>query len=228
MIVRNLALATGLLAWSGAAGATTLTGNFAAWQAGAGGSVTTTGTTALSNPTALPLPTSFSIPLNDGQTLALSNVTQVTQPQNGYPYRLADGFAGDLFIPRDNAGNQVTSETITPSGGINALGFEVVPFSNSLNGPYTLSVRLSDGQLLNASAPGGDLNTGTTAPQFFGYFGGPVASLTITSSDPSGFAFGNFVDAAATSVPGVNVPEPGSIALLAAGLTGLLMLRRKT
>lgn len=202
MTVRNLALATGLLAWSSMAGATTLTGNLAAWQAGAEGTVTTTGTTALSNPAAFPLPTTFSVPLSDGQTLALSNVAQVTQPQNGYPYRLADGFAGDLFIPQDSAGKQVTSETITPSGGINALGFEVVPFSNSLNGPYTLSVRLTDGQLLNASLPGGDLNNGTTTPQFFGYFGGPVASLTITTSDPNGFAFGNFFDGVTAGVPG--------------------------
>ena len=88
-------------------------------------------------------------------------------------------------------------------------------------------MRLTDGQFLNASLPGGDLNSGTTAPQFFGYIGGGVTSLTITSSDSNGFAFGNFFDAVASG-PGVSVPEPGSIALLAAGLTGLLILRRKT
>jgi len=66
--------------------------------------------------------------------------------------------------------------------------------------------------------PGGNFNTGTTTPGFFGFYGGGVSSLTITTSDPNGFAFGNFVD----------VPEPASLVLLLAGLVAMAgsVLRR--
>ncbi len=213
------AFAAGFSVWGMGAGAATLTSSFAAWQAGVGGaSVTNTVYTGLFDPFAIDLPTTSTVPLNDGQTVQLSNVAQVTEPQNGYPFLLSDGFPGDLLIPQDAAGNQVTSETITPtSGSLSAFGFEVVPFSSNLGGPYSIFVTLEDGQTLSVSAPGGDFNTGTTTPFFFGYYGGPVASLTITTNDPNGFAFGNFVD----------VPEPASMALLTAGLLGMACFSRR-
>lgn len=213
----GLALAGGLAA-TGAVAAPTLTGSYAAWSAAVGRSVTSTPATGLFDPFALTLPTTASVPLGDGQVLGLSNTAQVTQPQNGFPYLLSDGFGGDLLIPVDALGNQVKSETITPrSGSLSALGFEIVPFSSVVGGPYTVAVTLAGGQVLSATAPGGSFNTGTTTPEFFGFYGGPVASLTITTSDPNGFAFGNFVD----------VPEPGSTVLLLTGMVGLACLTRR-
>ncbi|HEY0207401.1 MAG TPA: PEP-CTERM sorting domain-containing protein [Acetobacteraceae bacterium] len=50
--------------------------------------------------------------------------------------------------------------------------------------------------------------------------GGPVSSLTLTTTDGNGFAFGNFTEVAAA------VPEPASLLLLA-GMTGLLSVVRR-
>ena len=212
------ALAAGLSIMSVDAPAATLTNNFAAWHAGVGRAavdVTTTIGITNADPFALNLPTTNVVPLADGLTVGLSASAQVTQPPNGsgsFPYLLPGSGTPDLLIPVDASGNQVLSETLTPgTGSISALGFEVVPFSSSLNGPYTITVQLAGGQVSTVSLPGGDLNTGTTIPGFFGYYGGGVSSLTITTSDPSGFAFGNFVD----------VPEPASLALL---LTGAVIM----
>lgn len=212
------ALAAGLSIVGMEASAATLTSSFAAWQAGvAGAAVDMTAGTGIgnANPFALNLPTTNVVPLADGLTVGLSALAQVTQPPNGsggFPYLLPDSSTPDLLIPVDASGNQLQSETLTPgTGSISALGFDVVPFSSNLKGPYTITVQLAGGQTSTVSVPGGNFNAGTTTPGFFGFYGGGVSSLTITTSDPNGFAFGNFVD----------VPEPASLALLLAGLAAM-------
>lgn len=223
MLVRSLFLGATLAVCflaSNPAAAEVLTSSFAAWQAAAGqGRIVTTANTGLFNPLALVLPTTSSVPLADGSVVGLSTPAQVTQPENGFPYLLAGGGTPDLFIPVNAGGTQVTTEILTP-GGLTAFGFSVVPFSSSLGGPFTITVRTSGGQSLSASLPGGNLNTGTTTPAFFGYYGGPVSSLTLTTTDSNGFAFGNFTEVSAA------VPEPASLLLLA-GMTGLLGVGRR-
>ena len=222
----RLAAALALATLSTTAHATTLTTSLAAFRTGVGAAAVTSSP----NPgnydlTQLFLPTTSSIVLNDGRILGLSNPAQVSQPQNGYPFTFSDGFTGELFIPLDANGNGVSTETITLGGSINALGFEVAPFSNSAGqpnfgipaGPFTVTVTTSAGGSQTVSLPGGNLNTGSTAPQFFGVFGGGISSLTITTSDTEGLAFGNFQD----------VPEPASIALLLGGVAAASWSRRR-
>ena len=221
MKLRSLALGVALAAGSAvcgnSAGAVTLTTSFSGFAAAAGTApLINTQTTGLFDPFALNLPTTSAIPLADGFTIGLSSAAQVTQPQNGYPYLLSDGFSGDLFIPQDSMGNQISTETLYTSDAA-ALGFEVVPFSSGIGGPYDVTVTLGTGESATVSLPGGDFNTGETTPAFFSYFGGPETSLTITTSDPNGVAFGNFYE----------VPEPASVIFVLTGIALAAGLRRR-
>jgi len=168
------------------------------------------------------------IPLAGSVTLGLSTPTEVAQPApvlSVYPWSLSDGYTGDLFVPIDGNGNQVTSITVTPQqSSPTALAFEVVPFSAATNGPpntgqsgpYNLTVTIGN-QSQTVSEPGANMN-GVTIPAFFGIYGGPVPAFTISTSDPMGLAFGNFLA----------VPEPSSLLLLLSGITALTAIRRRT
>ncbi len=213
--------ALALLLAAAPAAATTLTSSLSAFQAGAG-AVTVTRLTGLYDPTALILPVVSSVPLSGGGSLAVNQSVQIVQTPaggGGFPYTLTDGFNGDLLIPVDASGNQLTSETIN-TAGLSGLGIEVAPFSSSLGGPYTITITGSNGQTLSTAAPGGSFATGATAPVFLGFFGGGVSTITISTTDPNGFAFGNI----RTPAP---VPEPASLALLAAGTLALYTARRR-
>ena len=227
-MTRNLALLAATLlgaAWALPASATTLVTSRAAFQAGASGTITSTPNAGSYDLTQLLLPTTSTIALGDSTSLGLSTPAQVTAGQNGFPYEFADGFAGEIFVPQDASGNQVSSVTIALGGGISALGFEVAPFSNAaaapnfgvVGGPYSIKVTLATGQSSTVVLPGGNDSTGTTISQFFGFYGGGVSSLTISTSDTNGLGFGNFVD----------VPEPASVAVLLVGLAGLAWAKRR-
>lgn len=218
--------ALALLAFaSSSASATTLTTSLAAWQAGVGAAaVTTTQLTGLFDPTALILPTVTSIPLANGASLPVSQPVQIVQTPSGgggFPYALSDGFVGDLFIPQDALGNQLKSDTITTTG-VQALGFEVAPFSSTLGGPYTITLTGSNGQSISATAPGGSFSTGASTPVFLGFFGGGETSVTLSITDPNGLAFGNI-----RTVGAAAVPEPASLALLASCTLALGAFRRR-
>lgn len=225
MTLKTALLASAFAAWATSASATTLVTSLAAFKAGAAGVVTSTPNPGSYDLSQLFLPITTTIALGNGATVGLSTPAQVTTPQNGFPYLFADGFAGEVFVPQDANGNQVSSLTLSLGGGINAFGFELAPFSSAQaapnfgvrGGPYSVTVTLATGQTASVSLAGGNDNTGTTSPQFFGFYGGGVSSLTIGTTDAGGFGFGNFV----------NVPEPASAAVLLVGLTGLARIRRR-
>lgn len=224
---KRLALLASALAsaiWALPASATTLVTSLAAFNAGATGKITSTVNPGNYDLTQLFLPTTSTIALGDGTSLGLSMPAQVTAAQNGFPYTFADGFTGEIFVPQDTNGNQVSTITFTLGGGISALGFEVAPFSSAAaapnfgvpGGPYTVTVTLATGQTTTTTLGGGN-PSGITVSQFFGFYGGGVSSLTIKTSDPNGLGFGNFVD----------VPEPASAAVLLVGLVSLVRARRR-
>ncbi len=235
MVSKTLLLAATIALTAPAAMAGTLTTSLATFQAStAGQPVVSTTTFPGFDPTALSVTTN-AIPLPGG-SLGLSNTAAVTQAMNtpyGYfPYALPDGFTGELFVPNDANGSDVSSETITISNGISALGFEVAPYGDAVGapysgakgGPYTVTVTLDNGQSAAVSLPGGSFSTGVTASQFFGFTGGGVNALTITvtsatagTGDPNGLAFGNFV----------SVPEPATAALLLGGIVLTAARRRQ-
>ncbi len=227
MTLKSALLASALVsaAWVNSASATTLVTTLAAFQAGATGTITSTPNPGNYDLSGLFLPNTTTIALGDGTSLGLSTPAQVTTGQNGYPYTFADGFSGEIFTPQDASGNQVSTVTITLGGGISALGFELAPFSSAMGapyagvagGPYTVTFKLATGQTQSVTLAGGNDNTGSTGSQFFGFYGGGVSSLTISTSDPGGLGFGNFVD----------VPEPASAAVLLMGLVGLARTRRR-
>ena len=223
MTLKTALLASAVAAWASSASATTLVTSLAAFQAGATGTITSTPNPGNYDLSGSYLPTTSSIALGDGTTIGLSTPVEVNVPQNNFPYLFADGFSGEVFIPQDASGTQVSTITLSLGGGISALGFEVAPFGNAADapyagaagGPYTVTFTLATGQTQSVSLPGG-IN-GSTVSQFFGFYGGGVSSLTISTSDPSGLGFGNFVD----------VPEPASAAVLLMGLVGLARTRRR-
>ena len=219
-----------------AALATTLTTSLATFQAGTAGlPVSSTTTFPSFDPNALSITTN-AIPITGG-SLGLSNTALVTQGFSEFgqfPYDFTDGFSGEIFIPNDANGNNLSSETIAIGSGISALGFEVAPYGDAQpsvytgakGGPYTVTVTTNTGLSASAALPGGNTNTDLTASQFFGFYGGGVSSLTIavtsatvSTTDPNGLAFGNFVA----------VPGPASSALLLGGaLTVAARARRRS
>ena len=201
------ALGVVILAWSFDAGAVTLTTSEAAFFAS--GAVTPFAQTidGVDN-TTFTLPTVSSVTLG-GQTIGLSPTATVTPP-NAFPFTLSNGFTGDLLVP--SSGSAIT---FALPAGLTALAFDVAPFSSSLLGPFTVSVSLSAGNMASVSLPGGDFGSGMTDSAFFGFYGGPITSLTISSTDPNGFGVA------------FDVPEPGSIALMLTGVGLLAGLRRR-
>lgn len=132
-------------------------------------------------------------------------------PADGFPFALSDGFTGDLLVTQFGT----SSLTLTLPASLTALGFDVAPFSSNFGGPYSLTVALAGGAAATVTVPGGDYDTGTTPSAFFGFYGGPVSSLTISTSDPNGLAVA------------FAVPEPASLALVLAGIGALVGVRRR-
>lgn len=191
--------------------AATLTDSFGTWAAHVP-SYDSTPNPALPSPDLDPFYTVSSIPLGDHVTLTVAgtNDTVVQPPPVGDSWGPWIGHNGAFSgIAVDTTTN---SETISFTSSVRALGFDVSP-DFPLQGPFgdSFTVTLSDGTTATYS---GTYSGGAT--QFIGYYGGPgITSITVTSSNTPDFAFGNFVD----------VPEPGSVALLITGLAIAGLLR---
>ena len=94
---------------------------------------------------------------------------------------------------------------------VDAFGFYVEPDAFVTD---TITLGLSDGSSLSQ-----DVN-GNGGASFFGWVGGGVTSITISSTGGD-FAFGDFAEGS------TQVPEPAGVALLGVGLLGLGLIRRQ-
>jgi hypothetical protein len=219
MLFRRALAAIPALLISGAAQAGSLYTSQSAFTAAATGTVVNTTSFGLPyyDPTT-PLTTN-SITLANGYSVGVS-ANQVLQAGNGFsPF--TNGYSGDILY------NTTSSETISFSSGISALGFYIAPdlglaselgFANNASLTVTLSDGLSTGPISLDNFIAGNA-------QFFGFAGlDDVTSATITVSGVDGF--GNPINAFAIG-DFFDVPEPMSAALLGGGVFAVAAARRR-
>jgi PEP-CTERM motif-containing protein len=96
------------------------------------------------------------------------------------------------------------SASITPTVG--GLGMFIEPNQFAV---FDVTLLLSTGATITQAV------NGSGGAAFFGYTGSDVTRVTISSTDTSGFAYGDFF-----TTP-VQAPEPASIMLLGTGLLAL-------
>lgn len=118
-------------------------------------------------------------------------------------------------VPSDvlQTGAETITATFSPAGSVRGFGFEMAP---SLPTDFSMSLQLTDGTSLTQTV------SGLAGAKFFGWVGGSIVDFTATCIGCGDFVIGKMVKAEA-------VPEPGTLGLLGAGLTGLALtwLRRQ-
>lgn len=157
-------------------------------------------------------------PVDEGQIVEYASLTKLTLPRGQtatFSPALDGRIVGSSWGTWSNLNTPrvlwttltITSVTGTFSGGISAFGLEMEP--NEFN-VFSMTLATDDGGTLTQSVDG---NGGAA---FFGWAGGSVTSMTLSSTVD--FAFGRMVQP---------VPLPAGILLLAPGLGALAMVRRK-
>jgi len=193
------ALALGALALAtldvGAAGASVLLmDSYSQWLAAAGGPAIVT--SSLGKPAGDEIPMMTAIDLDAGGSLSASHPLGVAAIGDGWA-TWSGGYAGEVLV------SEYSSLTVNVSG-VGDLGFYAEPDQYK---SLQILVHLADGQQVSEQV------NGDGGARFFGFVGAGVQRLTISTADPEGFAFGEFVQSA--------VPEPAAWTLMIAGFGGI-------
>jgi hypothetical protein len=189
-------------AFASPAFAQTLTTDLATWQAVAGTYVNDTSYGDEFNDIS-------SLTLENGPTLSFGSSVNVRQIGSSWA-TWSGGYTGQVLYT--NGANSV-SVAIAPT--TTDFGFFAEPDSF---GQYLIQLTLTGGGSVQ------QLVDGSAGAKFFGWNGGGVSSITISTAD-SDFAFGDFYYAGAAGVP-----EPAAWGMLIGGfgLAGAAMRRRQS
>jgi len=169
--------------------------SLSAWQA-AVGTWTETQSLGVSNGTNV-----TSVTLADGTVLGLTGATQTVKSIGAGWATWCCGYTGQVIA---NFAATSVSASITPTVG--GLGMFIEPNTFSM---FDVTLLLNTGATITQTVDG------SFGAAFFGYTGSDVTRVTISSTDTSGFAYGDFF-----TTP-VQAPEPASIMLLGTGLLAL-------
>jgi hypothetical protein len=173
----------------------TITDSFSTWEAN------TSGVSETSNFGVSDFTTISGFNLVGGGSVSLGASAEVVSIGDGWA-TWSGGYTGQVFSPSNSA------STFSFGSGVSSLGFYIEPDEETTE---AIMVTLANGETLTD-----DIN-GAGGASFFGYYGGPVTSLTIDDLAGDTFAMGEFYSGS-SSAP---VPEPASVGFLAIGMLSL-------
>lgn len=143
--------------------------------------------------------------LDDGTQLGLAAPVGVAGIGDGWATWCCS-YTGDVLTRLDSSGITVSFLT-----GVDAFGFYAEPNQFA---EYLITLTLSDGGVLQQAVQG------ASGAKFFGFTGGGVSSMTVTTADTTGFAIGDFFVKAA-------VPEPATWGMMLLGFGAMGMAFRR-